>query len=149
MQQLAPYVGKLKSGMARVLIEQFSNKGDTVLDPFCGSGVVPYESLLAGRHAIGNDLNPYAFVVTKGKLTAPRSHAEAERKATSAIKRAAEINVDLTRIPEWVKVFFHPRYAARDGGSDASTEGTRRLFLDGLSPRDLASRTARFPFISR
>src|SRR5437867_3708157 len=77
MHQLAPYVGKMKSGMARALIQEFTREGDIVLDPFCGSGVVPYESLLTGRHAIGNDLNPYAYVLTKAKLSAHATHGEA------------------------------------------------------------------------
>jgi len=56
LQQLSPYVGKMKSGMARVLVNLYSQSGDTVLDPFSGSGVVPLESVLAGRRAWANDL---------------------------------------------------------------------------------------------
>ena len=32
LQQLSPYVGKMKSGMAKVLISLYSEPGDTVLD---------------------------------------------------------------------------------------------------------------------
>lgn len=108
IHQLSPYVGKMKSGMARALIEEFSREGDIVLDPFCGSGVVPCEALLSGRHAIGNDLNPYAYVLTKGKVSAPASHAEATARALRALEEAAEESVSLTEIPDWVKAFFHP-----------------------------------------
>jgi SAM-dependent methyltransferase len=109
IQQLSPYVGKLKSGMARVLIEEFSRRGETVLDPFCGSGVVPYEALLAGRHAIGNDLSPYAYVLTQGKMLAPQSHAEAVRRALGALDEAAGEPYDPAQVPEWVRAFFHPQ----------------------------------------
>lgn len=85
LHQLAPYVGKLKTGMVRVLINKYSHPGETVLDPFCGSGVVPLESLLLGRKAIGNDLNPYAYVLTMGK--AFRACDESER--TSACRGGA------------------------------------------------------------
>ena len=71
LHQLAPYVGKLKSGMVRVLIELYSRPGDVVLDPFCGAGVVPLECIIMGRHAIANDLSPYAYTITRGKLSAP------------------------------------------------------------------------------
>jgi hypothetical protein len=37
LQQLSPYVGKMKSGMAKVLIKLYSKPGDIVLDPFSGS----------------------------------------------------------------------------------------------------------------
>ena len=42
IQQLSPYIGKMKSGMAKVLIDLYSDSGDIVLDSFCGSGVVPF-----------------------------------------------------------------------------------------------------------
>ncbi len=109
IHQLSPYVGKMKSGMARALIEEFSREGDVVLDPFCGSGVVPCEALLSGRHAIGNDLNPYAYVLTKGKVSAPATHADATARALKALDEAAGETVSLNEIPAWVKAFFHPK----------------------------------------
>jgi len=110
MQQLAPYVGKLKSGMVRVLIELYSRPGDVVLDPFCGAGVVPLECIIMGRHAIASDLSPYAYVITRGKLSAPFSKQEALREAEDALdeieSRAHTVAID--NVPEWVRKFFHP-----------------------------------------
>ncbi len=40
-----------------------------VLDPFCGSGTVLLESLLAGHRAIGCDANPLARLIAKVKTT--------------------------------------------------------------------------------
>jgi SAM-dependent methyltransferase len=110
MHQLGPYVGKMKSGMARALIQFYSKKGDTILDPFSGSGVVPYEALELGRNAIGNDLSPYAYVLTRGKLSAPHSENEAFKRASCYMEMAerAKVDVDLNQIPEWVREFFHP-----------------------------------------
>lgn len=111
LQQLAPYVGKLKSGMARVLIQLYSEPGDTLLDPFCGSGVVPLESVLLGRRGWGNDLNPYAYVLTRGKLEAPTAQEAALRRAQAVVgevEREAP-DADLTQVPEWVRSFFHPK----------------------------------------
>src|SRR5438270_8511863 len=71
LQQLSPYVGKLKSGMVHILIQRYSKPGDVVLDPFSGSGVVPLEAVLAGREAWANDLSTYAYVLTRGKLETP------------------------------------------------------------------------------
>src|SRR3990172_3659744 len=110
LHQLAPYVGKLKSGMVRVLIDLYSQLGDTALDPFCGSGVVPLECVLMGRHAVANDLSPYAYVITRGKLSAPSSKQEALREAgqvcTEVEHRAPSIDPD--QAPDWVRRFFHP-----------------------------------------
>lgn len=111
VHQLAPYVGKMKSGMARVLIDFYSRVGDTVFDPFCGSGVVPFEAVLMERAAIGNDLSPYAYILTKGKLSAPKTHKEATRQALQIldiVEREAP-TIGLDGIPEWVREFFHPK----------------------------------------
>ncbi len=110
MQQLAPYVGKLKSGMVRVLIDLYSQPRDIVLDPFCGSGVVPLECVLMGRHAIANDLNPYAYVITRGKLSAPNTKETALRQTRSVLNEIQErlAFVDSECAPEWVRKFFHP-----------------------------------------
>lgn len=109
LQQLAPYIGKFKSGMVKRLLELFTKLGDVVLDPFSGSGVVPLEAALLGRKTLANDLNPYAFTLTRGKLESPVCEADAieqaERLVRRVEKRAKE--EDLSRVPEWVKAFFH------------------------------------------
>ena len=110
LQQLSPYVGKMKSGMARVLIALYSRPGDTVLDPFAGSGVVPLEAALSGRCAWANDLSPYAYVLTRGKLEAPENERVAIQQAKSlldAVKRESP-SVDINVAPGWVGEFFHP-----------------------------------------
>ncbi|HEX8378769.1 MAG TPA: DNA methyltransferase, partial [Pedobacter sp.] len=45
----------------------FSKPGDTVLDPFCGTGTVLLEALLAGRNALGADANPLARLIAEVK----------------------------------------------------------------------------------
>ncbi|MBX3227717.1 MAG: DNA adenine methylase [Labilithrix sp.] len=88
---------------ARRLIEELSPEGGTVLDPFCGSGTVLVEAMLAGRSAIGSDLNPIAVMLARAKTFphAPEKtaalvsaahgvaeHAEKRRKAKAgATKR--------------------------------------------------------------
>lgn len=50
------------------LIKSLSHAGDTVLDPFCGSGTTVLEALKLGRNAIGIDLNPIATFITSAKV---------------------------------------------------------------------------------
>lgn len=56
---------------AEAWIERLTKPGDLVLDPFCGRGTAPFQAMLMDRRAIGNDINPVAFCLTKAKLGAP------------------------------------------------------------------------------
>jgi DNA modification methylase len=58
------YWGKKPANDLNKLIEEYSNKGDTVLDPFSGYGVFCCEAYLLGRNVISNDLNPSANFIT-------------------------------------------------------------------------------------
>jgi SAM-dependent methyltransferase len=109
-QQLSPYVGKMKSGMAKALINLYTKPHDIVLDPFSGSGVVPFEAALHGRQAWANDLSFYAYVLTRGKLEAPRTQHIALDKAHEILKEVERqaSHVDIMDVPEWVRDFFHP-----------------------------------------
>ncbi len=62
------YWGKKPSNNLKVLIEEFSNEGDTVLDPFSGYGVFCCEALISNRNVISNDLNPIATFINKQLL---------------------------------------------------------------------------------
>ncbi len=46
-------------------IEKYSKKNHVVLDPFCGSGIIGLQSVLANRNFIGYDLNPFAVFLRR------------------------------------------------------------------------------------
>ena len=55
--------------LPRYLIRKYSEKGDIVLDPMCGSGTVVLESMLNNRIGVGLDIDPMAQLITKVKTT--------------------------------------------------------------------------------
>ncbi|HEV2349541.1 MAG TPA: DNA methyltransferase [Terriglobia bacterium] len=55
-----PYFTRRPANVVRAYIEQFTRPGDSVLDPFGGSGVTAIEAMLLNRHGIHNDINPLA-----------------------------------------------------------------------------------------
>jgi DNA modification methylase len=57
-QHLCP----MQFDIADRVIERFSNKGDTVFDPFGGIMSVPYRALLKGRKALATELSPRYFM---------------------------------------------------------------------------------------
>jgi site-specific DNA-methyltransferase (adenine-specific) len=71
--------------VAAVLINQSSQPGELVADPFMGSGSVGVAAITLGRRFLGNDLNPEAVEISTRRLreigasgTAPPSTADAE-----------------------------------------------------------------------
>ena len=56
--------------VARRIIQNCSQIGDTICDIFCGSGTALIESRLLGRNAYGIELNPLAVLIAKVKTTA-------------------------------------------------------------------------------
>jgi DNA modification methylase len=52
----------LQLDIADRVIEQMSNKGDVVFDPFGGLMSVPYRAILKGRFGLGVELNPQYFL---------------------------------------------------------------------------------------
>jgi DNA methylase len=109
LHQIAPYVGKLKSSIARSLVQRYSTKGNLVVDPFAGAGTIVLEAALAGRRAFGSDISPYARVLSNAKLFPPNSLQDAIRKAERALDAAAQLPApDLRSVPLWVRAFFHP-----------------------------------------
>lgn len=68
---LCSYHGKLKPAIAHMLIRDFTEPGDIVLDPLCGVGTIPFEACLQGRIGIGNDLSRMAYAITKAKVQHP------------------------------------------------------------------------------
>ena len=68
LHRLDKYPAKMIPHMARFLIERVSEPGETVLDPFCGTGTVIHEAVALSRNAIGLDVNPLATLFTRVKV---------------------------------------------------------------------------------
>lgn len=64
---LHPYPAKFPPPLPARLIEILTEPGQTVLDPFCGSGTTLVEALRLDRGAVGVDVNPIGVVASKAK----------------------------------------------------------------------------------
>lgn len=63
------YKGRFYPQLAKAFMNYAGiKKGDTILDPFCGSGTTLVESFLYGVNAVGVDINPIAFLLAKAKV---------------------------------------------------------------------------------
>ena len=116
LHHMSAYVGKLKPGMAHWLIRATTIEGDTVLDPFCGIGTVPFEADLMGRQSIGIDLNPYAAAISRAKFD--RRPIEEHLEFLKGIKLDTR-KIKLSGISPFVRQYFHTKtireiYALRE-----------------------------------
>lgn len=66
---LHPYAAKFIPQLPATLIGGLSLRGETVWDPFGGSGTTALESALRYRHAISSDANPLAQYIGRAKTT--------------------------------------------------------------------------------
>ena len=63
-----PYKGKFHPQMIRALLNIIGlNKGDTVLDPFIGSGTTAVEAQLLGINCVGIDISPLCILQSRVK----------------------------------------------------------------------------------
>lgn len=62
------YWGKKPSDELKYQILKYTNKNDTILDPFAGYGGLGIEAIIEGRNVILNDLNPAAKFICESVL---------------------------------------------------------------------------------
>lgn len=68
VHNIGEYPSKIRPIAFRLVVDRFSNKGDVIFDPFCGSGTLAVEAKLQGRSSINYDINKNAIDLTKQKL---------------------------------------------------------------------------------
>ena len=84
------FIGMLPPKLARIMVNCATahatpSPNFTILDPFCGTGVVLQESLLLGYSALGSDLNPKMVTYTSDNLQWLKDkHANLEQLKYSA-----------------------------------------------------------------
>lgn len=67
----APYPAEL----AERLIRMFSFAGDTVLDPFVGTGSTAVAAILTGRNSIGNEIEPSYLEIAQARVSQAAAQA--------------------------------------------------------------------------
>jgi len=87
--QIHEYPGRKPWYIIRKYIENYSKPGEMILDPFCGSGVVSCEALIARRKTISLDIDPLAVFISKMTCISPINLGKL-KKAFSEVQQAAK-----------------------------------------------------------
>jgi len=87
------------------IIKIASNEGDTVLDPFCGSGTTLVAAVLMKRKTIGIDISGDALGITRNRLENPiKTESMLLKKGRASYKQAKEEILFLLRGLEFAPV---------------------------------------------
>lgn len=78
---MCSYLASFPAALAHAFIARYSRPGDVVLDPFSGRGTTPLQACAEGRIGVGNDLNPFAHLLTVSKVE-PATRAAAMTRVT-------------------------------------------------------------------
>jgi hypothetical protein len=128
LHPMCSYLASFPAGLAHAFIGRYSRPGDVVMDPFSGRGTTPLQAVAEGRIGVGNDLNPFAHLLTAAKIE-PASEADVRTRLTAlrlAWAAGSAEWLDLARaiqaapatggsgpVPEEVALAFHPRTFAQ------------------------------------
>jgi hypothetical protein len=76
LHPMCSYLASFPAALAHAFIGRYSRRGDVVLDPFSGRGTTALQACAEGRIGVGNDLNPFAHLLTAAKIE-PATRADA------------------------------------------------------------------------
>jgi DNA methylase len=82
LHPMCSYLASFPAALAHAFIARWSRPGDVVLDPFSGRGTTPLQACAEGRIGVGNDLNPFAHLLTASKVD-PAGQAESRTRLTA------------------------------------------------------------------
>jgi hypothetical protein len=82
LHPMCSYLASFPAALTHAFIARYSRPGDVVFDPFSGRGTAPVQAAAEGRIGVGNDLNPFAHLLTAAKLEPP-TVGDARTRATA------------------------------------------------------------------
>jgi tRNA G10 N-methylase Trm11 len=68
VHRLHPYLGKFIPQLAEVFIRKYFHPGQTILDPFCGSGTTLVQANELGINSIGYDISAFNVLLSRAKV---------------------------------------------------------------------------------
>lgn len=105
---VGPYYAMFPSSFADKVIDDYTQPGDVVLDPFAGRGTAVYSAATKERRAIGIEISPLGFVYSNAKLK-PGKYVDVIRR----LEEVADSAHRFTHVAETLPRFFHRCFSRR------------------------------------
>ena len=132
---MCSYLASFPAALVHAFIARYTRPGDVVLDPFSGRGTTPLQACAEGRIGAGNDLNPFAHILTAAKVDPPTKADIKTRVASLRLAWAASAG-------EWN--VLADRIVANPGSPDVEVPGPASMPIAGGAKPSAGSRaTAR------
>jgi hypothetical protein len=128
---MCSYLASFPAALVHAFIARYTRPGDVVLDPFSGRGTTPLQACAEGRIGAGNDLNPFAHILTAAKVDPPTKADIKTRVASLRLAWAAGAD-------EWNRLA--DRIVASPGSPDIEVPGpASRPIVATANPRTAAA----------
>jgi len=127
------YRGNFAPQIPRNVIERYSVKEDTVLDPMVGSGTTLIEAKLTGRNGIGVDINQKPLEISKKRL----EEVPNEFNSSQSLYLGDARNLDKIQDKMIDLICTHPPYLniikySEDNSQDLSHIGSVKYFINEM-----------------
>lgn len=126
-------------------VNKYSKKGHLVLDPFCGSGIIGLQSVLAGRRFIGYDLNPFAVFLAQNSMDIAHDSDSFDEEFAKIEKAVSEKIMKLYKTKDkYILYTILGKKNGKDYNAVIADKNFRNKEKVSLSKKDLEP-TVRFP----
>lgn len=159
LHPMCSYLASFPAALTHAFIARYTRPGDVVLDPFSGRGTTALQACAEGRIGVGNDLNPFAHLLTAAKVEPATRAASATRLTALRLgwhADAAAWTALATRVVEAPAIARIPAAGSRRDPVEAGDETVPAEVAVAFHPEtlgqllyvrttlDLADRTDRF-----